>query len=274
MQTINCKGRLLSLEKPVVMGILNATPDSFYKGHSSLGMEGMLQMAAEMIHDGAAIIDIGGQSTRPSSEWLTSETELERIIPLIEKVHKAFPDTIISVDTFYSEVAEKAVKAGTSIVNDVSGGSLDPKMIATVAKLGVPYVCMHMRGTPQTMQQNTDYEDVAKEVLEYFINKTYECKTAGITDIIIDPGFGFAKTIEQNFELLKHLSIFKMLDRPILAGISRKSMIYKTLNISPEEALNGTTILNTYALTRGASILRVHDVKEAMQAIELCEKLK
>lgn len=273
MLSINCLGRLLSLEKPIVMGILNATPDSFFKGHLNSGLEAMAAKAIEMTNAGAAIIDIGGQSTRPGASLLSAAEEGERVLPLIRHLASTNPSITVSIDTFYASVAAEAVAAGARIVNDVSGGNLDDTMINTVASLHVPYICMHMQGTPQTMQQNPTYENVTKEVLEFFIKKVEQCQLAGIHDIIIDPGFGFGKTADHNFELLKNLSVFKMLDKPILAGVSRKGMIYKTLNISPNEALNGTTVLNTVALQNGANILRVHDVLEAKQAIELLYKL-
>ncbi len=256
------------------MGIINATPDSFYKGDLDKGQDGILKLATQMLDDGATILDIGGQSTKPGSKSVGVEIEMQRVIPVIEMIRKHFPDAIVSVDTYQSEVANAAVTAGAGIVNDVSAGSLDTKMIETVAGLGVPYICMHMKGTPETMNTQTGYEDILKEMLDYFIAKVHECRTAGIKDVIIDPGFGFAKNAEQNFYLLKHLSIFKMLDCAILAGLSRKSTIYKTLNVTAAEALNGTSVLNTLALNNGANILRVHDVKEAAEAITLFEEYK
>ncbi len=272
MFTLNCKGKLIAIEKPLVMGIINATPDSFYESDLQKGMQGILTLATKMINDGADILDIGGQSTRPNSERITTKEEIKRVIPVIEMVHQYFPDTIISIDTYQSEVAKTAVQAGASMVNDISAGELDAAMISTVASMGnVPYICMHTRGTPNTMQQLTNYDDVVKEVLEYFIIKINECKNAGIKDIIIDPGVGFAKNAAQNFILLKHLSLFKMLDKPILIGVSRKSTIYKTLGITAAKALNGTTVLNTLALENGTNILRVHDVKEAKEAVILIE---
>ncbi len=273
MYTLNCKGKLLLIDEPIVMGIINATPDSFFKGHSALGLDGIVSLSGKMIEDGATILDIGGQSTRPGSERIPAAQEIERVVPVIEAVQSKFPDTIISIDTYHSRVAEMAVKAGASIVNDVSGGEMDKAMIGIVASLRVPYICMHMKGTPDTMQKDIHYENIVKEVLDYFIFKIAECKAAGIHDIIMDPGFGFGKTIAHNFQLLKQLEIFKLLEKPILTGISRKSTIYKTLGISAEEALNGTTVLNTVALLNGASILRVHDVKEAKEAIELIGSL-
>jgi dihydropteroate synthase len=269
MFTLNCKGRLLVIDKPLVMGIINATPDSFYEDSRFSGIDAILKQAEKMLNDGADILDIGGQSTRPGSESVSPDEELRRIIPGIEAINKKFPESFISVDTFYSKVATAAVAAGADIINDISAGSIDKNMIATVTPLKVPYVLMHMKGAPQTMQQNPAYDNVIKEVLDFFIAKTAELKTAGITDVIIDPGFGFGKTIEHNFELLKNLSVFKMVDRPILLGISRKSTVYKTLTITATEALNGTTVLNTIGLMNGASVLRVHDVKEAKQAVTL-----
>ncbi len=222
-----------------------------------------------MVNDGADIIDIGGQSTRPGSERISIKEELKRVLPAIEIILKGFPDTIISVDTYQSAVAEKSVNAGAVIINDISAGNMDSDMIFTVAKLGVPYICTHMKGTPENMQDNPSYENITKDVLDFFIKKTGECKQAGINDIIIDPGFGFGKTITHNFKLLKELSVFQMLDKPIMAGLSRKSTIYKTLGVSADDALNGTTALHMLALHNGANILRVHDVKEAKEVIKL-----
>lgn len=273
MYTLNCKGRLLPVDKPIVMGIINATPDSFYEGSRFQGRDGILQQAEQMLKAGAAILDLGGQSTRPNATAVGVEEELQRVITAIESLHFNFPEAIISIDTYYSKVAAAAVAAGASIVNDISGGSIDAEMLATVGALQVPYVCTHMRGTPATMQQHTQYDNLVRELLDYFIQKIHDCKQAGIDDIIIDPGFGFAKTHQHNFTILRHLELFKILDKPILVGISRKSTIYKTLGITPEEALNGTTVLNTVALLHGAHILRVHDVKEAREAIALTGKL-
>ncbi len=269
MYTLNCRGKLLLLDKPLIMGILNITPDSFYEGHIGKNIDDIVSVAEKMLNDGADIIDIGGQSTRPGSKRITAEEELQRVIPVIETVIKKIPNAIISIDTYYSEVAYKAILAGASIVNDISAGNMDEKMIANVAALQVPYIAMHMNGTPENMQNDPQYEDVVKQVLDFFIHKIAECKKAGITDIIVDPGFGFGKTTDHNFLLLKHLAVFKMLDKPILAGLSRKGTIYKTLNLSAAEALNGTTCLNTIALLNGAGILRVHDVKEAKQVVTL-----
>ena len=269
MFTLNCKGRLLVVDKPLVMGIINATPDSFYEGSRQQTVDAILRQAEKMIKDGAGILDIGGQSTRPGSSVVGAEEELKRVISAIEAIHQHFPETFISVDTYFSLVAKEAVNAGASIINDISAGSMDENMLATVAALQVPYVLMHMQGTPQTMQQSPQYENVTREVFDFFITKNDELKKAGINDVIIDPGFGFGKTIAQNFELLRKLAVFKMIDHPLLLGISRKSTIYKTLDIRPTEALNGTTVLNTIGLMNGASIIRVHDVKEAKETIKL-----
>ncbi len=257
------------MDKPLVMGIMNITPDSFYSGSRFEATDTILKQAEQMLKDGADILDIGGQSTRPGSEQIGADEELQRVLPAIEAIHQHFPEAFISTDTYHSKVAKEAVAAGASIVNDISGGSLDKDMIATVASLKVPYVLMHMQGTPQTMQQNPVYENVTREILNFFIAKTNELRKAGITDIVIDPGFGFGKTIAHNFELLRQLSVFKILNCPILLGISRKATIYKTLGVTANEALNGTTTLNTIGLMNGASIVRVHDVKEAKEAVTL-----
>ncbi len=269
MFTLNCKGKLLTIEQPLVMGIINATPDSFYKGDLPAGLEKIVDQVGEMTSEGATIIDIGGQSTRPGSDRISASEEIKRVIPLIDSILTTYPQTIISIDTYHSQVALAAINAGASIVNDISSGSLDPEMIDCVSSLKVPYICMHMKGSPETMQNNPTYDDLIKEVLDFFIDKIEQCKKAGIKDIIIDPGFGFGKTIQQNFILLKQLSVFKMLDKPILAGLSRKSMVYKTLDVEVTEALNGSTVLHTLAIQQGASIVRVHDVKEAKEVVTL-----
>jgi len=271
MFTLNCNGRLLVVDKPLVMGIINATPDSFYRGSRHRGAATILQQAELMLKDGASILDIGGQSTRPGSEKINADEELQRVIEPIEAIHKNFPEIIISIDTYYSKVAAAAMAAGASIVNDVSAGSIDEDMITAVAQLKTPYVLMHLKGTPQTMQQHPQYENVTKEVLDFFISKIDSLHKAGIHDIIIDPGIGFGKTITHNFELLRNLSVLKMLNCPIMLGVSRKSTIYKTLNVTVDEALNGTTVLNTIGLMNGAVILRVHDVKEAVEAVTLLQ---
>ena len=270
MYTLNCKGRLLVLDKPVVMGILNITPDSFYSG-SRIQQHEVLQKAEQMINEGATILDIGGQSTRPGSDRLTADEELKRVLPAIEAIKKEFPYVFLSIDTYHAKVARETVAAGIDIVNDISAGDMDAAMLSTVAALKVPFIAMHMQGTPDTMQQNPTYENIAREVIDSFIQKTTACKAAGIVDLILDPGFGFGKTITHNFQLLKNMEALQIFHLPVLAGLSRKSTIWKTLKITPEEALNGTTVLNTIALTKGASILRVHDVKEAMETIKLHE---
>jgi dihydropteroate synthase len=267
MYTINCKGKIVVIDKPLVMGIINATPDSFFEGHLNKTEAGILALATQMIADGADILDIGGQSTRPGSKRITAAEELERVLPVIKIIHQNFPETILSIDTYCSKVA--AVAAGASIVNDISAGNMDNQMLDTVARLKVAYICMHMQGTPDTMQKAPDYTDITKELLDFFIAKIEQCKKAGIIDIIADPGFGFGKTIEHNFSVLKKLQVLSMLNKPILAGLSRKSTVYKTLETTAANALNGTTVLNTMALTNGAAILRVHDVKEAKEAVTL-----
>lgn len=269
MYTLNCKGRLITIDGSLVMGILNVNNDSFYAGSRTSTVELMLEKANEMLNEGADILDIGGQSTRPGSVLIRPDEELRRVIPSIERIKKNFPEAVISIDTFYAGVARDAVAAGASIINDVSGGQMDDDMIATAGLLNVPYVCMHMKGTPQTMNEYTNYENVTKEMLEYFVRKVAECRKAGIKDVIIDPGFGFAKNVDQNFTLLKNLAVFKMNDVPIMVGLSRKSTVYKTLQTTAEHALNGTAVMHTLALLNGADILRVHDVKEAKEVIRL-----
>ena len=271
MFSLNCKGKLLSVEKPVVMGILNLTDDSFYTGSRLPTIEAIKNKAAQMLNEGANILDMGAQSTRPGSTRISAKKELEKLLPAIEMLIGAFPGIIISIDTYHAKVAKESVDAGASIVNDISAGEMDKNMLQTVAALKVPYICMHMKGVPETMQQQAYYEDITREVLDFFIKKTAECEQAGIHDVIIDPGFGFGKNIAQNLLLLKNLAVFKMLEKPVLAGLSRKSTIYKTLKIPVGDSLNGTTVLNTIALQNGASILRVHDVKEAKEVIQLFE---
>ncbi|KAA9034643.1 dihydropteroate synthase [Ginsengibacter hankyongi] len=271
MFTLNCKGKLILIEKPLVMGILNINNDSFYSGSRFQNRDAIVMKAEQMIEEGADIIDIGGQSTRPESERITAEEEMQRVLPVIEMLEKKLNNALLSIDTYHPLVAEAAVKAGASIVNDISAGEMDKNMLNTVASLEVPYICMHMKGVPETMHLTIHYENILQEVVDFFINKINECRLAGIKDVIIDPGFGFGKTIQHNFFLLKKLSIFKMLGRPIMAGLSRKSIIYKTLHTTAENALNGSTVLNTIALQNGASILRVHDVKEAREAAILIE---
>ena len=271
--TINCKGQLIDLTTPKVMGILNITPDSFYDGGNYKDEKAILSQAELMINLGATFIDVGAYSSRPNADHVSEADELKRILPIIELLIKTFPDVLLSVDTFRSAVAKSCIQAGASIVNDISAGKLDDNMLQTVANLNVPYIIMHMKGTPKSMQQQTNYTNLVKDVIFYFSERIAATNALGIKDVIIDPGFGFAKTLEQNFELLNQLELLKILDKPMLAGISRKSMIYKTLETSAKEALNGTTVLNTVALQKGASILRVHDVKEAMECLTLVEAL-
>lgn len=255
------------------MGILNATPDSFYNNGRDSDLDSILHNAEKMLNEGATILDIGGASTKPGAELVPAEEELKRIIPVIEAIIKRFPDAWLSVDTYNARTAKEAVNAGISIVNDISSGSIDKEMLTTVAALKVPYIAMHMQGRPKTMQQNPQYKNATQEVLDYLRNTLDTCHSAGITDVIIDPGFGFGKTLEHNFELLRNMHTFRMLGKPILAGISRKGMVWKALDTSPEEALNGTTALNMVALQQGANILRVHDVKEAVETITLYQWL-
>lgn len=269
MFTLNCKGRMLTIKEPIVMGILNVTPDSFYKGSRVDVDSALLRKAEAMINEGAAIIDIGGQSTRPGSQKVPVDEERSRVLPAIEMLYHRFPESIISVDTFYAAVARDGIAAGASMVNDVSAGSLDSTMFPVVAAAGVPYVLMHMRGTPQTMQQHAQYEHVTLDVFDALSFKLKELRGAGIKDVLIDPGFGFAKTAAHNFQLLRELSFFKQLGVPLMVGLSRKGMVYKTIESTAEEALNGTTVLHTMALLNGANILRVHDVKEARESVRL-----
>lgn len=271
--TLQSRGRILDISKPVVMGILNATPDSFYNKGRDSDLDSLLRNAEKMLEDGATILDIGGASTKPGAELVPPDEELKRIVPVIEAVIKQFPDVWLSVDTYNARTAKEAVLAGASIVNDVSSGNIDIDMLKTVAELKVPYIAMHMKGLPKTMQQNPQYDNATQEVLDYLQTICDNCHTAGITDIIIDPGFGFGKTLEHNFELLRNMHTLRMLGKPILAGISRKGMVWKALGTSPEEALNGTTALNMVALQQGANILRVHDVREAVETITLFQWL-
>jgi dihydropteroate synthase len=271
--TLNCNGQLIDLSEPIIMGVLNVTPDSFFDGGKYENVKALLQQVGKMISAGAMIIDVGGMSSRPGAEIINVSEELSRVIPIIEQIKEHFPAIIISIDTVRSEVARQSVAAGASIINDISAGSIDDQMFETVAELNVPYILMHMQGKPEDMQQDPDYQDVTKNVLDFFIEKIGELRALGVKDIILDPGFGFGKTIQHNYQLLQNFAIFKILDLSLLAGISRKSMIYKVLDSTPEEALNGTTVLNTLALERGAKILRVHDVKEAKETITLWKQL-
>lgn len=270
--TINCCGYLIDLRQPKIMGILNVTPNSFFDGSFYATEKEILQQAQKMLEDGATFIDIGGYSTKPNAEEVSETEELQRVLPVVKLVLQHFPGAIISVDTFRSGVAAACLEAGAAMINDVSGGSLDAKMMETVASFGVPYIMMHLRGTPKTMQSLTTYENVSRDVLYYFSEKIALARSHGISDIIVDPGFGFAKTLEQNYELFQDLELFKILELPLLVGVSRKSMVYKFLKTSPQNALNGSTVLHTLALTKGATILRVHDVKEAAECIALMGK--
>lgn len=271
--TINCKGLLVDLSTPKVMGILNVTPNSFFDGGKYKNETEILAQVEKMLFDGATFIDIGAYSSKPNAEFVSEQEEISRIVPVVNLILKHFPETIISIDTFRSEVAKASIESGAAIINDIAAGNLDDKMLETVAKYNVPYIMMHMRGNPQTMQTLTDYNDIVKEMLFYFSEKVAMARSFGINDLIIDPGFGFAKTIAQNYEVFQKMELFNMLELPLLVGISRKSMIYKTLDTTIENALNGTTVLNTLALTKGAKILRVHDVKEAVECVTLFNKI-
>ncbi len=273
-KTLNVQGQVLNLADPVVMGILNVTSDSFYEGSRVATEKDWLKKAEEMLNNGAAILDVGAYSSRPGASDVSEEIEIERIRQSISSLMKAFPKAVLSVDTFRSKVANVAVQEGASLINDISGGALDSDMFETVARLRVPYVLMHMKGTPQNMSTLTNYNNLMKELVSYFQEKIVQLTSLGVKDIIIDPGFGFAKNIEQNFYLLNHLEHLHVLGKPLLVGVSRKSMIYKTLGSSVENSLNGTTVLNTIALLKGAHLLRVHDVKEAWEAIRLHKELK
>jgi dihydropteroate synthase len=267
--TLNCKGRLLAPSKPCVMGILNVTPDSFYTRGRNNSLQEHIDKAGAMLEEQATILDIGGMSTRPRAEVIGVEAEMDRVLPVIEGIKKHFPEAFISIDTYRASVAKSAVQAGADIINDISSGDMDAQMLTTVAGLQVPYIAMHMKGTPQTMQQQPEYDNVAAEVLQYFIAKVQACTAAGITDLVLDPGFGFGKTIAHNYALLKDLHVLSIMEKPLLVGISRKSMVYKPLKSDAEHALNGTTALHMLALQQGAAILRVHDVKEASECIDL-----
>ncbi len=269
MFTLNCKGRLLVIDKPLVMGVVNVTHDSFYPGSRIGNDKELLNYVEKSIHDGADFIDIGGQSTRPNADEITPDEELKRVITPLDLLSRQFPEILLSIDTFHSQVAAEAIAAGASVINDVSGGMKDSNILSVAAQNKAPFICMHMKGTPKTMQLSPQYENVVEEVLDYFVGRLEACKRAGINDVIIDPGFGFGKNSIHNFGLLKNLSVFKELDKPILIGVSRKSTISRILGVTVNEALNGTTVLNTIALLNGAQILRVHDVKEAKQAIRI-----
>lgn len=273
MMYINCKGKLVDLSSPKVMGILNITPDSFFDGGKYNAPTQILLQVEKMLSEGATFIDVGAYSSRPGAKHISEEEELNRILPVIQLLTKEFSDIIISADTFRSKIAEQCIDSGASLVNDISAGSLDNNMFKTIAKLQVPYIIMHMQGAPQNMQTNPNYKDIVPEVLFYFSKKIVELRNLGINDIISDVGFGFGKTLEHNYQLLKNLALFKNLEVPILTGVSRKSMLFKPLNITPKEALNATTSANTIALLNGANILRVHDVKQAIETIKIVELL-
>jgi dihydropteroate synthase len=271
--TINCKGLLVDLSTPKVMGILNVTPNSFFDGGKYKNETEILSQVEKMVLEGATFIDVGAYSSKPNAEFVSEQEEISRIVPVVDLILKHFPETIISIDTFRSQVAKASIESGAAIINDIAAGNLDDKMLEIIAKYNVPYIMMHMRGNPQTMQTLTDYDDIVKEMLFYFSEKVAMARRFGINDLIIDPGFGFAKTTAQNYEVFQKMELFSMLELPLLVGISRKSMIYKTLDTTIENALNGTTVLNTLALTKGAKILRVHDVKEAMECVTLFNKI-
>ena len=273
MSTINCKGTLIDLSTPKVMGIVNVTPDSFFDGGKLTNSDEIVGQVEKMLQDGATFIDLGGYSSKPGAEFVSESEELNRVIPIVKLLVEKFPDILLSIDTFRSEVAKQTVENGAAIINDISAGLLDENMLETVAKLQVPYIMMHMKGTPQTMQSLANYEDLLKEMNFYFSERIAKARSFGLNDIIIDPGFGFAKTIEHNYELLQNLELLQFHELPILAGISRKSMIYKALGTSPEEALNGTTFLHAFCLQKGSNILRVHDVKEAVECVKLISRL-
>ncbi|MBL7113494.1 MAG: dihydropteroate synthase [Bacteroidales bacterium] len=271
--SLNCRGKLLDLSQPRIMGILNITPDSFYDGGRYLSDNEIITQAERMLDEGADILDIGGISTRPGAKILNEKEEIDRLRPVLRLIRTKFPDAILSVDTFRSAIARFAVtEYGVDMINDISGGEMDRDMFQELAGLQVPYIIMHMRGDPETMQSLTDYDDLVGEMTAYFSEKVKQLTELGIKDIVIDPGFGFSKTIDQNYFLLKHLHHFQIFELPVMAGVSRKSMIYKTLEATPDDALNGTTVLHTIALLQGANLLRVHDVKEAIEAISLVEK--
>ena len=272
--TINCKGTLIDLKKPKVMGVLNITPDSFYDGGKYKDEVSILKQVEKLLDAGATFVDVGAYSSKPGATNISEEEELKRILPVVNLLITNFPDIYLSIDTFRSVVARRCLENGAAMINDISAGNMDDKMMQTISEFKVPYVMMHMKGNPQNMSQQTNYSNLLEEILYYFSEKVAAAKSYGINDIILDPGFGLAKNTFQNFSLLQHLNLFKTFELPILVGLSRKSMIYKTLGTNPDQALNGTTALNTYALTKGANILRVHDVKEAVECIELLEALK
>ncbi|UYW02183.1 dihydropteroate synthase [Flavobacterium agricola] len=267
--TINCKGKLMSFDEPKVMGILNITPDSFFDGGKYKSDADFLNQTEKMLTEGAAIIDVGAYSSRPDAVFVSEQEEIERLIPIVSAITQRFPEAVLSIDTFRAQVAQAAIDAGAAIINDIAAGLLDDNMLAVVGKNKVPYIMMHMRGNPQTMKDLHQYEDITKEMIQYFSERIAAAHAHQITDIIIDPGFGFSKTTDQNYEVLNNLDVFHILEYPILSALSRKSMIYKFLGTKPAEALNGTTVLHTISLLKGAKLLRAHDVKEAVECIKL-----
>ena len=273
-KTININGSLLSLSTPLVMGILNVTPNSFYHNSRKQSDEDIVNRCRDILQDGGAIIDVGAQSTSPSSKFLSAKEEADRLMPALKLIRKEFPNAIISVDTFYADIAKESVEEhGANIINDISGGEIDKRMFNVVAELNVPYILMHMRGVPQTMQDMTNYDNFIQDILYYFSEKRAKLSLLGVNDVIIDPGFGFSKSVAQNYELMAYLKYFHIFEEPILVGVSRKSMIYKLLGTTPEDSLNGTTVLNTVSLLSGANIMRVHDVKEAVECVKLVSEL-
>ena len=273
-KTINIQGTLLDLSRPKVMGIVNITPDSFYSGSRKQTEREIVGRCSQILDEGATMIDIGAQSTTPSSTFLTAKEEADRLMPALKVIRDEFPSAMLSVDTFYADVAKQSVQEfGVNIINDISGGQIDERMFAVMGELNVPYVLMHMRGLPQTMQQQTGYDNLIQDIFYYFSERKAKLNQLGVNDLIIDPGFGFSKTVEQNYELMAYLKYFHIFDEPVMVGISRKSMIWKLLGSSPEESLNGTSVLNSVALLSGAAILRVHDVKEAVECVKIAEKI-
>ncbi|MBT5978178.1 MAG: dihydropteroate synthase [Flavobacteriales bacterium] len=273
-KTLNCRGRLIDMSTPAVMGILNVTPDSFFDGGTYQSEDLLMHRAEQHLKDGAKFLDVGAISSRPMAEMVSEEQEKTRLIPAVEAIHKRFPEAIISVDTFRANIAHMAIQAGGDIINDISGGELDEAMFETIAQLQVPYILMHMKGTPQTMQHDPKYGDVTEEVFNFLVTRVHRLKELGVHDIILDPGFGFGKSVDHNYDLLDELDHFLAMGLPLLAGFSRKSMINKVIGTTPDTALNGTSVLNTLALQKGASILRDHDVKEAMQAVALINRMR
>jgi dihydropteroate synthase len=272
--TLNCNGTLLDLSEPIVMGILNVTTDSFFDGGQFMEVDKCLTQVEKMLSEGAKIIDVGAASSRPGAKMIAADEELAILEPVIQAILKQSPDVILSCDTYNSRVAAAVIELGVKIINDISGGAFDENLWKTVAQYRVPYILMHNRGNPETMQQHTDYEDITKEILNYFIQSIEQLRALGIKDIVVDLGFGFAKTLDQNYELMRNMHLFQMLEVPILTGISRKSMIYKFLETTPQQSLNGTTVLHIIALQKGSKILRVHDVREAVEAIKLFQKIE